>query len=135
MITVVAVGAGKVAYKIGSKVFANADEAWQAYRQLQRSGGRVADDVAGTPVGRSGESPLNVLTHNFPTTIDGTKFTGHALDQMQARGILSPSAVLDVVKNPARTFSGNTPGTTVYIKDNLRVITNNAGDIVSVIPQ
>ena len=91
-------------------------------------------NIAKTPVGRSG-NVLEVLTKNSPTTINGTKFTGHALDQMQARGILSPSAVLDVVKNPARTFPGNTPGTTVFIRDNLKVITNKAGDIITVIPQ
>jgi hypothetical protein len=54
---------------------------------------------------------------------------------MQARGILSPSAVLDVIKNPARMFPGNTPGTSVFIRDNLKVSTNKAGDIITVIPQ
>jgi len=73
-------------------------------------------NLAKTPVGRSGNI-LNIVTKNSPTTINGTKFTGHALDQMQARGILSPSAVLDVIKNPARTFLGNTPGTWVFIRD------------------
>jgi RHS repeat-associated protein len=91
-------------------------------------------NLAKTPAGRSG-NVLNVVTKNTSTTINGTKFTGHALDQMQARGILSPSGVLDVVKNPAKMFPGNTPGTTVFIRDNLKVITNKAGDIITVIPQ
>jgi hypothetical protein len=81
------------------------------------------------PVGRSGNI-LKVATKNTATTINGTKFTGHALDQMQARGILSPSAVLDVVKNSAMMFPGNRPGTMVFIKDNLKVITNKAGGIL-----
>eukprot|EP01132_Coremiostelium_polycephalum_P001037 gene1037-1315_t len=63
-------------------------------------------NIAKIPVGRRG-NVLRIITKNTPTTIQGTKFTGHALDQMQARGILSPSAVLDVVKNPA----GNKPET------------------------
>jgi RHS repeat-associated protein len=96
--------------------------------------GKGSANLAKTPVGRSGNI-LKVITKNSPTTINGTKFTGHALDQMQARGILSPSAVLDVIKNPARMFLGNTPGTSVFIRDNLKVITNKAGDIITVIPQ
>jgi hypothetical protein len=90
-------------------------------------------NLAKTPIGRSG-NVLNVVTKNTPTTINGTKFTGHALDQMQARGILSPSAVLDVVKNPAKMFPGNKPGSTVFIRDNLKVVTNKVGDIITVIP-
>jgi len=90
--------------------------------------------IAKTPVGRSGNI-LNTVTKNSPTTINGTKFTGDALDQMQARGVLSPSVVLDVIKNPARTFLGNTPGTWVFIRDNLKVVTNNAGDVITVILQ
>jgi len=86
------------------------------------------------PVGRSGNI-LNLVTKNSSTTINGTKFTGHALDQMQARGILSPRAVLDVIKNPTKTFSGNTTGTSVFIRDNLKVITNKKGDVITVIPQ
>ncbi|MCE7060687.1 hypothetical protein [Dyadobacter sp. CY343] len=104
---------------------------------LGRAVGKVSDTAASrlakTPVGRSGNI-LEILTKNSPTTISGTKFTGHALDQMQARGFLSPSAVLDVVKKPTSISAGNTQGTTVFIKDNLKVITNKAGHIITVIP-
>jgi len=86
------------------------------------------------PVGRS-ENIMSSVARNSPVMINGVKFTGHALDQMQARGILSPTAVLDVVKNPARVFSGNQPGTMVFIRDNLKIVTNKAGDIVTVIWQ
>ena len=93
----------------------------------------VAVGIAKTPVGRSG-NVLEILTKNKPTTINGTKFTGHALDQMQARGILTPSTVLDVIKNPVIRAVGNTPGTKVFIRDNLKVITNLSGDVITVIP-
>jgi hypothetical protein len=89
---------------------------------------------ASTPVGRPG-SFLNVVTKNKPEIINGIKFTGHALDRMQERGILSPSVILDIVKNPSTAYPGNRPDTYVYVRDNLKVITNVAGDILTVIPQ
>lgn len=78
---------------------------------------------------------MGSVAKNSSQIIDGTKFTGHALARMQARGIISPRAVLDVIKHPVRSFPGNMPETTVYIKDNLKVVTNNAGDIITVIWQ
>lgn len=87
-----------------------------------------------TPVGRSG-NVMNSVARQSPTTIDGTKFTAHALEQMQARGIISPSAVLDVVNNPLHVVPGNLPGTMIYFKDNLKVVTNTAGDIITVVWQ
>ena len=95
---------------------------------------KIDANIVKTPVGRSG-NVLKVTKNNIPTTIDGTKFTGHALDQMQSRGVISPSAVIDVVKNPLKILPGNTPETTVFIKNNLKVITNKSGDIVTVIYQ
>lgn len=89
---------------------------------------------ASTPVGRPG-SFLNVVTKNKPEIINGIKFTGHALDRMQERGMLSPSVILDIVKNPSTAYPGNRPDTYVYVRDNLKVITNVAGDILTVIPQ
>lgn len=89
---------------------------------------------AKTPVGGRGK-PLKIVSKNKPTVINGTKFTGHALDQMQSRGALSPSVVLDVVKNPAKVLTGNTPGTKIFIRDNLKVVINDIGDIVTVILQ
>lgn len=94
--------------------------------------GGAAVGVAKLPVGRSGNF-IKVLTKNSPTIIEGRKFTGHALDQMQSRGIISPRAVLDVIDNPQQVFSGNRPGTTVFVKDNLKVVTNTVGDVVTVI--
>lgn len=71
---------------------------------------------------------------NTPTTINGTKFTGHALDRMQGRGILSPSKVLDVIKNPLKIHSGNSPNTTVHIGPQMKVVTNQNGDVITIIP-
>ena len=97
-------------------------------------GAANSEVFASTPVGRPG-SILNVATKNKPEIINGVKFTGHALDRMQERGILSPSVVLDIVKNPVQTYPGNRPDTYVYIRDNLKVVANGAGDILTVIPQ
>lgn len=104
---------------------------------LTHSGNGISTRTVGmaqTPVGRSG-NVMSSVAKNSPITIGGTKFTGHALDQMQARGIISPRTILDVVKHPGRTFPGNRPGTIVFIKDNLKVVTNSAGDIITVMWQ
>jgi hypothetical protein len=45
------------------------------------------------------------------------------------------SAVIDVIRNPASTTAGNQPGTMVYIRDNLKVVTNSAGDVITVVRQ
>lgn len=45
---------------------------------------------------------------------------------------ISPTAVIDVLKKPTQILSGKTPNTVVYIKDNLKVVANKAGDIVTV---
>lgn len=90
------------------------------------------------PVGRSGnilEEVSKKFSRNTSTTIEGIKFTGHALDQMQNRGIISPTAVLDVIKNPSTVTQGNAPGITVYIKENLKVITSETGDVITVVWQ
>ena len=72
-------------------------------------------------------------TRNTPTTINNRNFSGHALDQMQNRG-LTPS----VVENTLQTGTKfpTKPGTTGYYDsvNNVRVITNSdTGTIVTVI--
>jgi hypothetical protein len=87
-----------------------------------------------TPVGRSG-NPLGSVAPNQPTTIGGRPFSGHAIDQMQVRGI-PPSVVENTIQH-GRPFPGNTPGTTGYYDpvNNVRVITNSTtGNVVTVIP-
>jgi Flp pilus assembly pilin Flp len=96
--------------------------------------GAPGDNVsASTPVGRRG-SPMNVPGGtNTPSTIGGRKYTGHALDQMQGRGV-TPTAVENAVQHGARS-PGNRAGTTEHVYDNVRVITNTGGDVITVIPR
>jgi hypothetical protein len=71
---------------------------------------------------------------NTPTTIGGVNYSGHALDQMQGRGVV-PSAVKSTIENGAIFLTG--PGTTGYYAaaTNLRVIVNSTnGRVVTVIP-
>ena len=73
-------------------------------------------------------------TRNTATTIDGQSYSGHALDQMQNRGLM-PSVVGNTIKN-GETFPSR-PGTTGYYDpvNNVRVITNsNTGTVITAIP-
>jgi len=93
-------------------------------------------NIAKYPVGRGGNPFKEVaegISRNKATVINGRKFSGHALDQMQNKGVLSPSAVIDVIRNPTNTYPGNRPGTLVFIRDNLKIITNELGDVITVI--
>lgn len=42
---------------------------------------------------------------------------------------------LTLFRNPAQILPGNTHGTTVFIRDNLKVVTNKVGDIITVMWQ
>jgi hypothetical protein len=58
------------------------------------------DKDPSTPTGQRG-SPMDVNPGtNEPQTIGGREFTGHALDQMQGRGV-TPTAVEDAIVNGA----------------------------------
>ena len=93
-----------------------------------------ADEVpASTPVGRRG-SPMDVERGtNSPSSIGGRDFDGHALDQMQGRGV-TPSVVEDTIATGARS-PGNTAGTTVFesSKNGVSVVVNSDGKVVTVI--
>lgn len=85
------------------------------------------------PTGRSGY-PMNALGNNSPTVIGELKYSAHALDRMQGRGV-PPSAIQSTI-NAGELFSTKA-GTTGYYDsiNNLRVIVNsNTGNIVTVIP-
>jgi RHS repeat-associated protein len=72
-------------------------------------------------------------TRNTPTTIRGRSFSGHALDQMQNRGI-PPSVVLNTIKVGAPT-PGKTPGTTEFfdvVNKVMVVINNQTGNVITV---
>lgn len=86
------------------------------------------------PVGRRGK-PIHVLRGtNTSTNINGRKFTGHALDAMQGRGF-TPMIVEHIIKQPKKIIPGNRPGTTVYIGEKLKVVLNEAADVITIIPQ
>jgi hypothetical protein len=88
---------------------------------------------ASAPVG-SGRAPIKIEpSTNPPATIEGTDFSGHALDQSQGRGI-PPSAALDTINNGEKA-EGKTEGTTSHYDatNNLTVITNSkTGRVVTV---
>jgi hypothetical protein len=71
-------------------------------------------------------------TRNDPTTINGRIYTGHALDQMQNRGLV-PSIVESTIGGGI-PFSGNQPGTMGYFDptNNLRIIVNSQGSVITV---
>lgn len=74
---------------------------------------------ASTPVGRRG-NPLGAVHPNAPTVIGGRPFSGHAIDQMQARGIF-PSAVDNAIRHGTH-MPGKIPGTTA-VHDKVNRIT------------
>jgi RHS repeat-associated protein len=86
---------------------------------------------AATPVGRLG-APLGSVARNTPTTINGRVYTGHALDQMQARGLV-PSVIEDTIAQGAR--SAGRDGATIFTTNQARVIVNPNGSVKTVMPQ
>ena len=93
----------------------------------------LGDKSATTPVGKSGYE-INVIPGtNLPAQIGGRTYIGHALDQMQARGI-PPSAVEGAIQT-GRSIAGNKPGRTLYTGANgVRVVTESDGSVVTVFP-
>jgi hypothetical protein len=90
-----------------------------------------ANKPSQTPIGRQG-SPMDVKPGTNPAQkINGNDYSGHAVDQMQGRGI-TPSVVENAIKNGVQS-SGNTPGTTVHTFDNINVVTNSANKVITVI--
>ena len=89
-----------------------------------------------TPVGRRG-SPLGSVQGNAPTTIGGRQYSGHAIDQMQARGV-PPSVAENTIQHgvPGRPQPVGS-GTTSHFDsvNNITVITDTAsGRVVTVFP-
>jgi RHS repeat-associated protein len=84
------------------------------------------------PVGRLG-NPLSGVSGNPPTTIGGRAYSGHAIDQMQARGI-PPSAVENTIQTGTPS-AGNSPGTVVMSDpiNSLRAVINEVGKVITVI--
>jgi hypothetical protein len=80
------------------------------------------------------ENPVFQPARNVPEVIGDRTFTGHALDQMQNRGI-TPSVVEDAISPSNLVGAENRPGTNIYYSgtNGVRVITNSNGDVVTVI--
>jgi RHS repeat-associated protein len=77
-------------------------------------------------------NPQYQSVQNTPATIGGRAYSGHALDQMQNRGVV-PSVVENTVAT-GTPMPGNTPGTTVFHDpvNHVRVVVNQSGRVVTV---
>ena len=99
---------------------------------ISSSGANGGDKDASTPTGQRG-SPMDVPKGtNEPTTIGGRDYGGHALDQMQGRGV-TPTPVEDTVQNGRQT-PGNKPGRTVHTSPDGRLtVVTEGGKVITVI--
>ncbi len=92
----------------------------------------IPNTDSSTPTGMSG-SPLIVAPGtNSPDTIGDVDYSGHALDQMQGRGIF-PSMVSNTLTTGFFGV-GNTPGTLTFYDpgNNMMVVTNKNGKVITV---
>lgn len=93
----------------------------------------ISDDIsASTPIGRSGDEIHVPRGTNPSSTINGREYSGHALDRMQGRGI-TPSVIDDAINTGAQ-FAGR-DGATMYTNNQVRVIVNQNGKVITVYPQ
>jgi RHS repeat-associated protein len=114
------VAGGYIGWKTGNYIL-NQDSASE----------QQSDKDSSTPSGQRG-SPMDVPRGtNSPTTIGEREYSGHALDQMQGRG-LTPTPVEDAIQN-GKSEPGNRQGTTSHSVEGLTVITNDRGKVVTVI--
>ena len=90
------------------------------------------DKHASTPTGQRGDPVTVPNGTNRPTVIGGRLCSGHALNQMQGRGV-PPSAVEEAIAN-GQTSPGNQPGTTAHAgKNGVFVVTGSRRQVTSVI--
>lgn len=102
------------------------------FGNVLNQGADSGDKDASTPTGQRG-SPMDVPKGtNEPATIGGRDYGGHALDQMQGRGV-TPTPVEDAVQNGSQT-PGNKPGRTVHTsRDGRLTVVTEGGKVVTVI--
>ena len=110
----------------------NSPESFFRPPALQYPSNRWWEGEGRAPIGRRG-NPINIAPGtNAPAIINGRDYTGHALDQMQGRGIM-PSAVENAIKtgNPAN----GRDGATVYYDtvNGITVVQAPNGNIITVI--
>lgn len=86
-----------------------------------------------SPVGRLGE-PIRIEPGtNASDTIEGIDYSGHALDQMQGRG-LTPSTVKEAIEQGVAR-AGNNGRTIFYDANNkVTVIVEKTGEVVTAYP-
>jgi len=102
-----------------------------------KGGLRAPVNAAGGFKGRKGfelvNHPLQPV-RSVATTINGRRFSGHALDQMQNRGI-PPSVVQNAIEHGISSL-GNKPGTQIFtdMVNKIRVVINSTtGNVITVI--
>lgn len=99
----------------------------------RRSTNTTGSRDASRPVGRRGE-PIDVKKGtNAETAIRGREYGGHAIDQMQGRGV-PPSAVENAIRT-GRKSADPIPGRTRYFDpvNKLTVVTEASGRVVTVV--
>jgi hypothetical protein len=100
------------------------------------SGGVGAGEGAATGFRGSRGAPLTNAPYqpaqNAATTVGGRYYSGHALDQMRNRGIM-PSVVEDTVANGVPATGRG--GVVIFATDQLRVVLNSDGGVITVIPR
>jgi hypothetical protein len=81
------------------------------------------------------QSPAGVPPRNDPATIDGVPYSGHALDQMQNRGLF-PSVTGQAIQNGLQGLSKVPDASVSYDPvNNVSVIQNNlTGNVITVLP-
>jgi len=86
----------EISVSLGDGKAQGAEENGQGQGSNQGQGASSSDKHPSTPTGQRG-SPMDVPKGtNAPTTIGDREYSGHALDQMQGRGV-PPSAVEDAI--------------------------------------
>jgi hypothetical protein len=74
---------------------------------------------------------MKIASKNPDQTTGGRQYAGHALDDMQGRGV-PPSAVENIIKN-GNESPGKDPGTIVHTSSEGRVVTTDGGKVISVV--
>jgi hypothetical protein len=87
---------------------------------------------ASAPHGRRGDPIAIPRGTNSPTVINGREYSGHALDQMQGRGV-PPSAVEEAINYGNPTASRGSTMQYLDIQNGVKVVTNSQGKVITVI--
>lgn len=102
-------------------------------REHRLEGAAAAAEEAGastqTIVGRRGFEVYVRPGTNAPARIGGHEFTGHALDQIQGRGII-PSMVKEALANDTR--SAGRDGARICRTDDLKVVVGPSSNVKTV---